>query len=188
MIVAFEGIGGSGKTTLIQKLNEEFNFNYLREAREILNPVSYRNKDLLFLKLHLEYTMRLQNTIDNYFFDRTYLSSLAVINAKVIENKLPLTVLKEANDIVFKANIVPFSLLIICYVDPSLAIQRRDDRDKKKHDLWSDKTLVQHISNYYLEKIPKFAYKKKVVINTSSFYYDKNLSLIKRYLYDNIRN
>ncbi len=158
--IVFEGIGGSGKTTLIQGLNKKLKLPYIHD-RNISIPKESQNVDSLYLSQNILELELLNKKESQYLLDRSYLSCLAIIYAK---ERLGIKTSANLKDARKRCEKHPYPNLIICHTNPfSLAIQRRHERDGESHNIWENFDLMKYANEYFINYGPDFSYKSQLI-------------------------
>lgn len=166
----FEGIGGSGKTTVINLLLAvEKNLHYVHEDRDPppsdLSPWQvdkyYLHRNIVRMNEEVKKVGSLQSII----FDRSYISSIAVAYGKAM--KIGASIDIEGNlEYISSFSENEIDTLFVCLCEAKKAVARRTKRDfGVAHPIWSDVKLVDYVNQFYLNYGFRFA-RKVVYLNT----------------------
>ena len=167
-ITVFEGIGGSGKTTLIKNIYDSLHIRYVHEDNhELPTTVHPDDMERHFVQRALERFKTESVHPDKIVFDRSYLSAMAVMYAKQDGTLTP-----------YLAHLVDFTLqdktyfidkLVICCIDPIHAISRRNHRDTALHPIWGNERLMRYANEFFQKKADAFAGETLYVNTTFPF-------------------
>ncbi len=173
MLIAFEGIDGSGKTTISTRINEELERRGIRShwtteptdgpigriIREVLEgrmEVDHRTLALLFAADRMQHVIQLEDLLEEGYTvisDRYLLSSLAYQGCD-----LPMEWVKEIN----KWALLP-DLVIYLDLDPALALER-----VKEKQLFHTLRKLRSIRANYLSLIREEEWSSRTVVVDAS--------------------
>lgn len=181
-VVAVEGVSGSGKTVLINKLInvlgkrysfvDYFSKNAFSDVK-VVNEVRLKDEKPSTVKVDFRRYLygnlnALQGVRDekSVILDRSYISTFATTYARAIIQRKSFELDKELNKFVKRKKELPnIDAIVLCECDPEIAIDRRDSRDGYSHKFWSNKKFVQYAQEQF-EKIPEKLGIKVIKINT----------------------
>lgn len=168
-ISIFEGIGGSGKTTIINLLRGRLpNLDYVHEDRSPA-PKSALQEELneYFINRNLDSMheeVKKMKGGKNIIFDRSYISAIAIAYAQSKKFGHHLN-LQEKIDYVEKKKEFYIDNLFICLCESKKAVSRRTKRDGFEHPIWSDIILGDYMNEFYIQQGNLFA-KNVVFLNS----------------------
>lgn len=165
----FEGIGGSGKTTIINLLKKrEPSLFYIHEDRDPAPDfINIDDLNRYFLKRNiLRMNMELKNIGEekSIVFDRSYISAIAVAYGMARKKHTSFD-LEEHIQYVKDLGGIESDNLIICLCEANKAVNRRTNRDGFVHPIWSDITLVNHMNDFYIYHGSEFS-KRTIYLNS----------------------
>lgn len=160
----FDGIDGSGKTTLVQKLAKEFHGVYLREPgkqkvralirKAILQPIDPLTELFLFLADRRENYLQIKNYLKEgkiIFLDRSFPATLAYqLKAKKLEKIIPIQKYLILDHLV-RSHIEPESVIILD-LPVKVALQRLPKQKTK----FEDHKFLQRVRKSFLELAKQF--------------------------------
>ncbi len=160
-VTVFEGIGGSGKTTVINLLKKrEKSFTYFHEDRDPApQSISQEEIDDYFLRRNINVMnsqmFKLEDS-SSLVFDRSYISAIAVAYSKSRLSGREYSLVNAINYI-RQSSTRQIDNLVVCLCEASKSVARRTERDGFTHPLWSNIDLVRGINTFYLENAPLFS-------------------------------
>jgi len=190
-IIAFEGMPGAGKTTLIRKIIEKnllkkcINIPQLEISRQLCNL----KNGLAVSKLHLDAEGQKFNKISNLLkkydyilLDRTFLTTLAYCyaRAKIKNDKVQYLMLLDYFKQLDKKDFFIKPTHVICFSLPiKESISRRLRFSKiNEYRYWFNPRFLDYFSKFYSkENLAKFKIPKIIFINASRL---NETDLIKR--------
>jgi thymidylate kinase len=191
-IIAFEGMPGAGKTTIIDSLLKD---NLLSESTMIPEPYIGKLDGLSGSKSYLDLEIDklnkindLKNHYNNILLDRTFLSTLAYSYAKSKINRGTDEYLDLLNYFEYldnKYNLLrPTHLFYLDVAIPESLKRREKFSEIDEFNNWFDSEFLKHFSEFYSQNINKFNMPKYILIDTNNLSKDavteKVVSILKK--------
>lgn len=154
-LIVIEGMDLVGKTTLINKLKEKYDFCFtseptLQAKEKLLLCEDAEDELLLMLEDRENHCTRLKNETKPILSDRYVLSTL-VYQGRLLTEDYILNTMKSYT------NILPTTLGILIISDYETYLERLNQRKHDKFDVYS-KEEYEHMTNKYIEYANRFNY------------------------------
>ena len=186
VVFVFEGLPGTGKTSLVADLSKHLGFlkvgEVINEAgKEISSPPKRREDQSFFFENDLRKYRIAKKLSENgiVLMDRGYLSTIGYnlcFNNLTHQKKVLLLEKK------FGAKYAEEFICVYVKISPQLSLKRKKEYNENPLNLWSFLENLKKISNFYDDRL--LNNKKTIVIDGSTDYpelYDKTRELILNY-------
>ncbi len=177
VIVGFEGMGGSGKSTLIGLVNRISPVRSVYECRD--EPPAGCDPDRWYLEETLRTFDTYATTGDLYLFDRSFIATLGVTYAKMRLGIITPERHQELLDVVGDRRL---DGLVLCLAPTETVLQRRNKRDGNTHPLWGDPVMMAQFDAFIRTEAPKYAHHTRVM-NTGETLTDEEIGRLHGWIH-----
>ncbi|VVB75802.1 Thymidylate kinase [uncultured archaeon] len=175
-MIVFEGLPGTGKSTILFQLAKSYfgKYNILPEMHtdpgESLKGMSNSAQSRLFHKKWVQRMRIIQKycpSTENLLLDRSFYCNLAFSYAfdKCNNSK---TYSKVKRDYERDLARYPFELVLIFDTSPKSSIARRKKSSKRMEFPWTSKRFLKHVRDFYLHELPKICSGPYKIIRTEN--------------------
>ena len=169
VIVGFEGLGGSGKSTLIRLIKKISPVLSMRECRS--EPPCSCDVDQWYLNENLRVFDKYVNNPELRLFDRSFIATLGVTYAKMRSGAITP---QRHREFLREVGGRQLDGLVLCIVPMDVALHRRNRRDGLTHPLWGDPAMMAYFDEFMRNEADRYACRTRVM-GTGTKLTDENI-------------